>query len=75
MFRVLYYFLFIYLIYKGIQFVFGIFAAMNSGKKSGKNSGTTKSKDNVSQSAKSKFKDVEEANYIEIKDDKKKDPQ
>jgi hypothetical protein len=55
--------------------VFGIFAAMNSGKKSGKNSGTTKSKDNVSQSAKSKFKDVEEANYIEIKDDKKKDPQ
>ena len=71
MFRVIFYFLFIYLIYRGIQFVFRIFAAINSGN----NSGATKSKDNVSESAKSKFKDVEEANYTEIKDEKKKDPQ
>jgi hypothetical protein len=49
--------------------VFRIFAVINSGKKSGT------SKDNASSSAKSKFKDVEEANFTEIKDDKKKDPQ
>lgn len=69
MFKVVFYFLFIYLIYRGIQFVFRIFAVINSGKKSGT------SKDNASSSAKSKFKDVEEANFTEIKDDKKKDPQ
>lgn len=71
MFRVLFYFLFIYLIYRGIQFLFRIFAVINSNK----NSGTGTANDKASSSAKSKFKDVEEANYTEIKDDKKKDPQ
>jgi len=51
--------------------LFRIFAAINSGN----NPGAAKNKDNASNSAKSKFKDVEEAHYTEIKDEKKKDPQ
>jgi len=70
MFRVVFYFLFIYLIYRGIQFVFRIFAAINSGDKSGNQT----SNETSSASAKSKFKDVEEAHYTEIKDDQNKDP-
>jgi hypothetical protein len=69
--RIIVYFIFIYLVYRGIQYLFRIFAAINTGN----NPGAAKSKDNASNSAKSKFKDVEEAHYTEIKDEKKKDSQ
>ena len=58
LFKLIYYLLFIYLIYKGILFLLRFFTAVN------------KKEVNKSQSPKSKFKDVEEANYTEIKDDK-----
>ena len=61
MYRLIFYFIFIYLIYKGILFVVRLFTTIN---KKGSN-------DPIS--PKSKFKDVEEANYTEIKDDKDKD--
>jgi hypothetical protein len=48
------------------MFLLRIFKTINTG-----NPGN--SKDNASSSAKSKFKDVEEAHFTEIKDDKKKD--
>ncbi len=67
-FRPIIVFFIIYLIYRGIKFMARIVATINSGN----NSANNNSKD--SKSAKSKFKDVEEASYIEIKDDKKKDP-
>ena len=47
-----------YLIYKGILFFAKLFLAIN------------KKEVNKPQSPKSKFKDVEEANYTEIKEDK-----
>lgn len=53
------------------MFLFKIFSVINTSSQSGNNV----NKDNVSSSAKSKFKDVEEANYTEIKDDNPKDPQ
>jgi hypothetical protein len=56
-----YYFIIIYLIYKGILFIARIYRTVNK-------KGST---DPIS--PKSKFKDVEEANYTEIKDDKDKD--
>jgi hypothetical protein len=55
------YFIIIYLIYKGILFIARIYRTVN-------NKGS-----NDPVSPKSKFKDVEEANYTEIKDDKDKD--
>ena len=61
MYRLIFYFIFIYLIYKGILFIVRLFTAIN------------KKDSNDSISPKSKFKDVEEANYTEIKDDKDKD--
>ena len=70
--RILVFFLVIYLIYRGINFLFKIFAAMNTAN----TTRTNTNKDNVSPSPKSKFKDIEEAKYTEIKEDKKKeDPQ
>ena len=61
MYRLIFYFIFIYLIYKGILFVVRLFTAIN------------KKDSNDPISPKSKFKDVEEAKYTEIKDDKDKD--
>ena len=61
MYRLIFYFLFVYLIYKGILFVAKIYRAVN------------KKESNGPVSPESKFKDVEEANYTEIKDDKDKD--
>jgi hypothetical protein len=61
LFRLVYYFIVIYLIYKGILFIVRLFTAVNK-----KNS-------NDPISPKSKFKDVEEAHYTEIKDVKDKD--
>jgi len=61
MYRLIFYFLFVYLIYKGILFIVKLFAAVN------------KKESNDPISTKSKFKDVEEAHYTEIKDDKDKD--
>ena len=61
MYRLIFYFLFVYLIYKGILFIVKLFTAVN------------KKESNDPISPKSKFKDVEEANYTEIKDDKDKD--
>ena len=61
MYRLIFYFIFVYLIYKGILFIVRLFTAIN--KKNG----------NDPISPKSKFKDVEEAHYTEIKDDKDKD--
>lgn len=56
-----YYIVIGYLVYKGILFVAKLFAASNP-------------KPNVDQRPpESKFKDVEEAHYTEIKDDKDKD--
>jgi hypothetical protein len=61
MFRFFYLLLISYLVYKGIMFLIRLFASFN--------------KKNVSSpvSPKSKFKDVEEAHYTEIKNDKDKD--
>jgi hypothetical protein len=56
-----YYVIFAYLIYKGILFVAKVYRAVN------------KKESNGPVSPESKFKDVEEANYTEIKDDKDKD--
>jgi hypothetical protein len=61
MYRLFFYLIFIYLIYKGILFIVRLFTAIK--KKDG----------NDPISPKSKFKDVEEASYTEIKDDKDKD--
>jgi hypothetical protein len=62
MFRIVIYFIFIYLIYRGINYLFRIFAVIN------------KNRENVSSSStKSKFSDIEEAQYTEIKDDKDKE--
>lgn len=61
LFRLIYYFIVVYLIYKGILFIARLFTAVN------------KKDSNDPISTKSKFKDVEEANYTEIKDDKDKD--
>jgi hypothetical protein len=61
MYRLIFYFIFVYLIYKGILFIVRLFTAVN------------KKTSNDPISPKSKFKDVEEANYTEIKDDKDKD--
>jgi|CZKP01.1.fsa_nt_gi hypothetical protein len=56
-----YYIIIIYLIYKGILFVARVYRTINK-------------KENIDPiSPKSKFKDVEEAHYTEIKDDKDKD--
>jgi hypothetical protein len=51
-----------YLIYRGILFFIRLFAEMN------------KKNVNGSSNSKSKFKDVEEADFTEIKDDKNKEP-
>jgi hypothetical protein len=59
--KLFYYIIIIYLVYKGILFVTRLFTSVN---KKG-NSGPV--------SPESKFKDVEEAHYTEIKDDKDKD--
>jgi hypothetical protein len=56
-----YYIIIIYLVYKGILFVARLFAVANK-----KGSDDTRP-------PKSKFKDVEEANYTEIKDDEDKE--
>jgi hypothetical protein len=56
-----YYVIISYLIYKGILFIARVYRAIN------------KKESNDPISPKSKFKDVEEANYTEIKDDKDKD--
>ena len=69
-FRSIFVSLVIYLIYRGIMFVFRMFAAINSGN----NNRTAPNNDTASSSPKSKFKDVEEAHYTEIKDDRKQDP-
>ena len=61
MYRLIFYFIFIYLIYKGILFIIRLFTVVN------------KKESNDPVSPKSKFKDVEEAHYTEIKDDKDKD--
>jgi hypothetical protein len=61
MYKLIFYFIFIYLIYKGILFIVRFFAVVN------------KKESNDPVSPKSKFKDVEEAHYTEIKDDKDKD--
>jgi len=61
MYRIIFYFLFIYLIYKGILFIVRLFSAIN------------KKDSNDPISPKSKFKDVEEADYTEIKENKDKD--
>jgi hypothetical protein len=61
MYRLIFYFIFVYLIYKGILFIVKLFTAINK----------KKSSDPIS--PKSNFKDVEEANFTEIKDDKDKD--
>jgi hypothetical protein len=60
MYRLIFYFIFIYLIYKGILFIVRLFTAIN------------KKDSNDPIAPKSKFKDVEEAHYTEIKDDKDK---
>ena len=61
MYRLIFYFIFVYLIYKGILFIVRLFTAI-------------KKKDvNDPISPKSKFKDIEEASYTEIKEDKDKD--
>ncbi|MDR3669107.1 MAG: hypothetical protein P4L35_19940 [Ignavibacteriaceae bacterium] len=56
-----YYIVIIYLVYKGIIFVSRLFAVSN------------KKSDEEVRPSKSKFKDVEEADFTEIKDDKDKD--
>ena len=60
MYRLILYFIFIYLIYKGILLVVRLFTAINK-------------KSDDPKSPKSKFKDIEEAHYTEIKDDKDKE--
>jgi hypothetical protein len=57
-----YYAIISYLVYKGILFIARFFASPN--KKGNSNPVSPKS---------SRFKDIEEANYTEIKDDKDKD--
>jgi hypothetical protein len=59
--RLIFYFIVIYFIYKGILFIGRLFNAF------------TKKAGNDSVPPKSKFKDVEEAHYTEIKEDKDKD--
>ena len=61
MYKLFFYLLIFYLVYRGILFVIRLLSAFN--------------KKNVSEpiSPESKFKDVEEAHYTEIKDDKDKD--
>ena len=61
MYRLIFYFLFGYLIYRGILLIAKLFMAV------------TKKGSSEPVSPKSKFKDVEEATYTEIKDDKDKD--
>jgi hypothetical protein len=62
MYRLFLFFLVIYLIYRGILFFIRLFNEIN------------KKSVNDSPNPKSKFKDVEEANFTEIKDDKDKEP-
>jgi hypothetical protein len=61
MYRLFFYFLVFYLIYRGILFFVRLFSEMN------------KKNVNGPVAPDSKFKDVEEAHFTEIKDDKNKD--
>ena len=59
--ELIYYFVIGYLVYKGILFIARLFKV------------SSKRESDDSRPPKSRFKDVEEANYTEIKDDKDKD--
>jgi hypothetical protein len=61
MYRFIFYLLVFYIVYKGILYVMRLFTALN------------KKASNGSTTPKSRFKDIEEANYTEIKEDKDKD--